>query len=437
MKSIASVLSIIALGFGLVACPGGGGDGGGGGGGTTGSTGFVYTANSGAASDTISMFRVTPVTGVLGSAGAPVAAGTQPQQVVLDRTGQFAFVANAGSADLSSYLINLDGSLSSLTVATPVGTTPRPPTIDPLNRYLYVPNFGSDNLSVFTVNASSGALTLVGPFNTGGGPQAASLDSQGRFVWVNNVTAGTVSMFFINLNGSLTLAAGNPLNPLPTGASPQRVTFRTLGLKLFTFVANAGSGNVSVFEVRQTDGGVVGSPAGSPFAAGTTPSTVVVDPSGQFALVANSGSDNVSVYTINSAIGPLTGALTVVQNPDPLTLTPNFFPAGTNPQTVTVHPSGNFVYVANAVSNDVTAYTLNQTTGVLAQVAGSPFTTGGANPQRVTIDSAGKFAFVSNKNSDTIAVYSINQTTGVLTSVTGSPFPTGAAPEQATTAGLF
>ncbi|MEP6602044.1 MAG: beta-propeller fold lactonase family protein, partial [Nitrospirota bacterium] len=170
---------------------------------------------------------------------------------------------------------------------------------------------------------------------------------------------------------------------------------------------------------------------GSPFAAGATPSTVVVDPSGQFALAANSGSDNVSVYTINSA----TGALTVVHNPDPLT--PNFFPAGTTPQTVTIHPSGSFVYVANAGSGNVTAYTLDQLSGVLTQVAGSPFTTGGTNPQRVTIDSAGNFAFVSNKNSDTIAVYSINQTTGVLTPVTGSPFPTGAAPEQATTAGTF
>jgi 6-phosphogluconolactonase (cycloisomerase 2 family) len=236
-------------------------------------------------------------------------------------------------------------------------------------------------------------------------------------------------MFFINPNGSLTPSAGTPLNPIPTGGSPQRVTFRTLGLNLFAFVANAGSGTVSTFKVNQTDGGVIASPAGSPFPAGTTPSAVVVDPSGQFALVANSGSDNVSVYTINAT----TGVLTPVLNPSPSS---NFFPAGTAPQTATFHPSGNFVYVANDGSDDVTAYSFNQTSGVLTQVSGSPFTTGG-NPQRVTIDSAGNFAFVSNKTSDTIAVYSIDQTTGVLTPVVGSPFPTGTAPEQATTAGTF
>ncbi len=428
MKSIASLLSIIAIGFGLLGCPS---SGGGGGGGSTQGTGFVYVANSG--SNTISMFRVTPGTGVLGSTGTPVAADIQPQQVVLDTAGQFAFVANGGSDDLSGYFIDLNGALSPLGPATNVGATPKSPTFDPLNRYLFVPNSGSDNLSVFTFNASSGALTEVvgfpgSPFPTGDNPQSASIDLQGRFVWVNNLTAGTVSMFFINAGGVLTTAAGSPL---VTGLSPQRTVFRQFGLKLFAFVANAGSGTVSVYDVNQTTGGVISPSLGSPFPTGASPSEVTIDPSGQFALVANTGSNNISVYAINS----ITGVLTVVQNPGlPAT---NFFSAGTAPQQVTIHPSGNFAYVANATSGDVSAYTINQTTGVLAQIAGSPFPTGGTNPKRVTIDSAGKFAFVSNQNSDTIAVFSIDQTSGVLTAVIGSPFPTGTAPDQATTAGAF
>lgn len=426
MKSIASVLSIIALGFGLLGCPGSGG----GGGGTAQETGFVYVANSGSGSNTISMFSVTPVTGVLGSVGTPVAAGTQPQQVILDTAGRFAFTANVGSADLSGYLINPNGALSSLGPAINVGTAPNPPTFDPLNRYLFVPNTGSDNLSVFTFNASTGGLTEVAgsPFLTGDNPQSASIDLQGRFVWVNNLTAGTVSMFFINTGGVLSVAAGSPL---VTGISPQRVTFRQYGFKLFAFVANAGSGTVSVYEVNQTTGGVISPSLGSPFAAGISPSAVTLDPSGRFALVANTGSNNVSVYMIDST----TGVLTVVQNPGPPVT--NFFSAGTAPQQVTIHPSGSFAYIANATFGDVSAYTINQTTGVLTQIAGSPFPTGGMNPKRVTIDSAGKFAFVSNQNSDTIAVFSIDQTTGVLTAVIGSPFPTGDAPDQATTAGTF
>ena len=430
MKLLASVLSIIVLGLGLSGCPS---SGGGGGGGSAQGTGFVYVANSGSGANTISMFRVMPDTGVLGSAGTAVAAGTQPQRLVLDITGQFAFAANGGSADLSGYFIDLNGALSPLGPATSVRTTPKPPTFDPLNRYLFVPNSGSDNLSVFTFNASSGGLTEVvgfpgSPFPTGDNPQSASVDAQGRFVWVNNLTAGTVSMFFVNSGGILTAASGSPL---ATGLAPQRVIFRQYAPKLFAFVANAGSGTISVFDVNQTNGGVISSPLGSPFPAGISPSAVTINPSGQFALVANGGSHNVSVYTINST----TGELAVVQNPGPPSS--NFFPSGTAPQGVTIHPSGNFAYVANSTSGDVSAYTINQTTGVLTQIAGSPFLTGGANPKRVTIDSAGKFAFVSNQNSDTIAVFSIDQGTGVLAAVIGSPFPTGDAPDQATTAGTF
>ena len=429
MKSLAPLLSIIALVVGLVGCPGGGGSGGGE---SAQGTGFVYVANSGSGANTISMFRVMPDTGVLGSVGTAVAAGTQPQRLVLDITGQFAFAANGGSANLSGYFIDLNGALAPLGPATIVGTTPKPPTFDPLNRYLFVPNSGSDSLSVFTFNASTGGLTEVAgfpgsPFPTGVNPQSASVDPQGRFVWVNNLNAGTVSMFFVNSGGILTAASGSPL---ATGLAPQRVTFRQYAPKLFAFVANAGSGTISVFDVNQTNGGVIGPSLNSPFPAGTSPSEVTIDPSGQFALVANGGSHNVSVYTISST----TGELTVVQNPGPPS---SFFPSGTAPQGVTIHPSGNFAYVANSTSGDVSAYTINQTTGVLTQIAGSPFLTGGANPKRVTIDSAGKFAFVSNQNSDTIAVFSIDQGTGILAAVTGSPFPTGDAPDQATTAGTF
>ena len=90
----------------------------------------------------------------------------------------------------------------------------------------------------------------------------------------------------------------------------------------------------------------------SPVAAGTVPSSVIVDPSGKFAYVANVLSNDVSAYTINAT----TGALTSIGAP---------VAAGTNPLSVTVDPSGKFVYVANGASNNVSAYTINATTGVL------------------------------------------------------------------------
>ena len=54
------------------------------------------------------------------------------------------------------------------------------------------------------------------------------------------------------------------------------------------------------------------------------------------------------------------------------------------PAPVTVDPSGKFAYVANDNTNNVSAYTIDATTGVLTSV-GSPFDAGLTAPS-VTVD---------------------------------------------------
>ncbi len=74
------------------------------------------------------------------------------------------------------------------------------------------------------------------------------------------------------------------------------------------------------------------------------PHSVTVDPSGQFAYVANTGSKNISAYAIDSSTGALTNPTTVA--------------AGTNPYSVTVDPTGKFAYVANTGDNTISAYVI-------------------------------------------------------------------------------
>src|SRR5437660_1243041 len=100
-----------------------------------------------------------------------------------------------------------------------------------------------------------------------------------------------------------------------------------------------------------------------------------------FAYVANQASNNVSAYTINTATGALT----------PVAGSP--FAAGPTPVSVTVDPTGKFAYTANHSSNDVSAYTINAATGALTAVPGSPFAAGTIT-RSVTIDPTGKFAYV-------------------------------------------
>ena len=76
---------------------------------------------------------------------------------------------------------------------------------------------------------------------------------------------------------------------------------------------------------------------------------------------------------------------------------------------------------------DISAYTVNATTGALTPIPGSPFSTAAFNGDRffVDMDPAGHFLFVTTRGENFVQVFSINQTTGVLTEVPGSPFDSG------------
>ena len=53
--------------------------------------------------------------------------------------------------------------------------------------------------------------------------------------------------------------------------------------------------------------------------------------------------------------------------------------------SVVLDPSGQFAYVANDNSNDVSAYAVDATTGVLTPVGNSPFGAGN-EPRSIAID---------------------------------------------------
>ena len=245
--------------------------------------------------------------------------------------------------------------------------------------------------------------------------------------------AGNISAYTINSStGALRAIAGSPF---AGGSQPAAVTVDPSGR--FAYVANmvdynctgksCSDGNVSAFTINSSTG-ALRAIAGSPFAAGHEPASVTVDPSGRFVYVANSGDNTVSAYTINSS----TGALSAVAG-SPVA-------SGQVPTSVTVDPSGRFAYVANTANNNcpatcsdsnVSAYSINSSTGALSAVTGSPFAAGRV-PSSVTVDPLGRFAYVTNFADATVSAYSINSSTGALNAVAGSPFASGQTPVSVT-----
>ena len=87
----------------------------------------------------------------------------------------------------------------------------------------------------------------------------------------------------------------------------------------YAFVANSGDSSVSSYVVDAATGRLkyIGK-----VAAGSSPESVTVDPSGKYAYVANDGSANVSQYTIgaNGALTPMATA-TVAAGTSPYSVT--------------------------------------------------------------------------------------------------------------------
>jgi 6-phosphogluconolactonase len=93
---------------------------------------------------------------------------------------------------------------------------------------------------------------------------------------------------------------------------------------------------------------------------------------------------------------------------------------------VATDPLGRFLFVGSETGSNIWVYQINSSTGALTATTGSPFTTGlaaGGATDILTVDAGGTFLYAGQID-PTLGVggYSIDQTTGALTALQGSPF---------------
>ncbi len=116
------------------------------------------------------------------------------------------------------------------------------------------------------------------------------------------------------------------------------------------------------------------------------------------------------------------------------------FPTNPRPVSLALHPSKNFLYVANLTANTVSGFTVDHTGGVLTPIGTAvpptPVCASTAiciNPISVAINSGGQFLVVLNQGvagaspattvPASISIFSIDATRGLLTPIAGSPVP--------------
>lgn len=290
--------------------------------------------------------------------------------------------------------------------------------IHPSGKYLYAvnevsegPGRGNGAVTALTINAD-GTLTKINhQASEGGAPCHCNVDSTGTNLLIANYGGGNVAVYPISEDGSLKPVSCNIQHE---GSSvdksrqeaPHAHSINVSSDNKFAYAADLGLDKIMIYKLDAEAHTL--SPANQPAALvtpGGGPRHFSIHPSGKFAYTNNEMTMVVTGFSRN----PEDGSLRAIQEISTI-------PAGFNGRKSTaeclVHPSGKFLYVSNRGHETITAYTIDQETGLLTYVENEP--TGGKEPRNFFIDPSGKWLLAENQNSDTVYVFSIDQQTGAL-----------------------
>ena len=418
MKSgwLRGVFAACAL-LGMAACGG------------SGRSGFVYLASRGSDPGTLTAYRVDLGKGTLASSngaltptGKSAATGTQPGPMILDSTNTFAFVADYGNpldpgtdntkknGDIAAFTIGKGGSISS------IGLTAMPPY------KIQTPQIDL-----------SGCATLS--------PVGLALDPTGKFLFVasqafynagsaacaglpaNGMRAPGVLVVFGVASGKVTPVSVNAI-PVPPAApgtnTPQPSAVAVSNQGSFVYVTDYQNNTVVGFAYDSN--GALASIPGQFVAVGTLPQTVFSPPAGNFLYVGNAGTNDIYEFVINDdgSLMPVTGT--------------SILGTGTGPIAMLSDPNAKYVYVLAHDSGQILGYTFNHVTGTLTAVSPNGGTVStGVGPVAFTIRSDGTtsgnfWMFASNLGANTISSYSVNGSTGALAQLPQLVVQGGGAP---------
>lgn len=276
-----------------------------------------------------------------------------------------------------------------------------------------------NSLQSFAYDSGSGTLTaagLSGALSLGPtSPTLLKLDSGGGDVVVClNAFDDKVQAWRVGPNGGLTLLDTAALS----GSLFQNIEYYDApGSTDYVYVSGSSANRIAALSfdtVNGTFGTVPNSPFTYPF---TRPGAMETQGDNLFVLSpeANVGDDAFSWYKIDQATGKITN-------------TGLSFGTGDGP--VGIHAVGDYLYIGNQNSADISAYKIG-TSFLTALNGGTRYPAGEINPHSfadVVLSANETALYVATSNR--VAAYIIDTATGLLTALSGSPFGPYDSPED-------
>lgn len=327
------------------------------------SGGQLYTmSNATAGNEVIAFTRAAD--GALSAAGSYSTGGTgtggglgNQGALVIASRGRILLTVNAGSDQLSSFVIRGNGTLELVSTVWSGGTMPVSVTAD--GSTVYALNAGgTGNISGFTLSALGVLAPIAGstlPLSgSAAGAAQISFAPNGRHLVVTEKATNKLSIYRLQSNGTAT----GPAVVSSNGATPFGFAFR--GAVLVVSEAFGGAADASAassYELRP-NGTLITITASEPTLE-TAACWIAFSRNGRFAYTTNTGSGTITGYLVSS------GQLSRL-NADGITANVG---AGTAPLDLAVSPDGRFIYSLNSGDESVSGWAINGD-GSLAAIGG-------------------------------------------------------------------
>ena len=364
-----------------------------------------YLYSTSPRSDRLFAYRIDAQNGTLAplSQGAVIRTGHVPTSIGLFVsptiatppvfTSKFVYLADVNSNSVASYATNATSGVPTPNgAALSGGTSVRALTVSKNGRFLYSAQL-SGNATAYSIDPVTGKLTALdtGTISAGVKPDAIATDPSNRFAYVFNLDDGTITPFLIDATTGRLVANGTAVATIPR---PFSMIIDSTGRTLYAM----STSQLQAFSI-DVDSGALTALAGDNGVKELqvdTATQAVMEPGGKYLYVAHL-ENLIEIYPIDAQ----TGALGTVRTQ----------PLDRAAFSLSIDPTGRFLYTADWVKQSVSVFAIDQQNGTLA--ARGPVHID-FDPDYVAADFSGKFLYAVLFDG-TLATLNIDQTTGALT----------------------
>ena len=255
------------------------------------------------------------------------------------------YVSVADEHRIAAYRMAGDGKLTHF-ADTKVPGEPAALTTDPARKFLFASLRAEGKLTSFRIDPKTGRLTAVSAIPAGADPAQITTDRKGKFLFTAYYVSAQVTVHEIGPNGEL---SEKPVQTVATAEKAHCIVADASNR--FVFVPHTGPNAIFQFRFDEKTGRLAPSKIVKiETDKNTGPRHLVFHPTKPIAYVANEQGGSVTAYALEG------GTLQPTQTVSTL---PADFRATNACAEIRIHPTGNFLYVANRGHESIAMFVID------------------------------------------------------------------------------